>query len=148
MISAKLTPDNALARFCWHRTRADRMAKKRVAPLERAFLGHAQACPNSCRVGRLSDEPLTRRYTFDARAVVLAAGTRAPVAWRIGSRYPGNLFNACCRNGQSTICFIPIPWRNTLYHGSGLSGESCPMTSTMAGKWRRCSFFKTSTPSN
>jgi len=28
------------------------------------------------------------------------------------------------------------------------SGESCPMTSTMADNWPRCSLFKASTPSN
>ena len=70
------------------------------------------------------------------------------LCWRNGSRYPDNPFSGCWRNGQSTIYFSHIPWPNTSYLGSGPSGESCRMTSTMADKWPRCSLFKTSTPSN
>jgi DinB superfamily len=44
--------------------------------------------------------------------------------------------------------FKPIPWPNTWYQGSGLSGEFCPMTSTTAVKWPPCWLFKASKPSN
>ena len=74
---------------------------------------HAEASPSSGRLGRISDQPLTRRDTFNERAVVLAAGARASISWRItapylhGSRYlalpDGRAGDGCSRPARSPM---------------------------------------------
>ena len=52
-------------------------------------------------MGRLSDKPLARHRTFNERAVVLAAGTGAPVARRIGSPYQYGSHYLACSHGRA-----------------------------------------------